>query len=819
MKLRRAFSAAVALALCLSVAALGGSRKVKASGEHQITVSVVVYSKTNLFLDAKLNVSGPVEVMQNKVELSTYSASEGEIVEVYVNPELQFQADYIMVGDGASGKDIIDEPVLEFKMPDEDVQIDVKFSALLDYDYTVYFETIDGYGSMPAQMFPDETSAAAFTLPAPTYDCPDSKIFEGWVIPEDETLYGIGAAIPVPKEGLICFAKYANFNIQVNFTPGDQGNGSMDPVVFTSRSEAAAFTLPYCGFEANDGYCFDCWDVLGTEYKPGDPCSMELGTEYFSFEAKWKPLENSCYVVAAGALNVREDASIDSDRVGGLTYGKAFDATSEKIVDGQKWVRLKYNGDDGVIDAYVMRKYLYLTNSVDTAIEPQKVTVTAGALNVRSTPEALSDMSNRISGVTAGDELLVTGYMDNATPDDTSDDWLVLDYEMPDGTHRLAFVMSKYTEGIAAKLDVGTKSLKISGSIPTGYSLDPSAVVASDDTADISAENFGNEENGLYTAIIFPADGHNFSELTKADITLDSGFELSVMDLALNDDGSVFLTLGPTDPVKISFVGSDAAELIAKYISEGKTVVKPTEDPTLDGSTFTGWYEDEARTIEFDFSKPITGDISIYAGFQLNEPKSTEAQQQGETTTTTETNTNTDSDTDTDTDVPQIQVTYTATCENPKVVRGSGKPFVVTVKRSVDDAELCFQMFRNAYIDGKPLVLNQNYTAEKGSTIITVMSEALDALSDGTHTITIEFADGKAEYTFTLTQPDAKTEEKADTETPTPTPTTAAKTNGTPKTGDVADSSRLIVVLVVAMIGTAALVLLRRENEKAEKNR
>ncbi|MBR5975025.1 MAG: InlB B-repeat-containing protein [Clostridiales bacterium] len=800
---RRAISAVLAMAMAISAAGILKAPKLKASGEHQITISAATYSQGGFFIEEKLGATGPVDIAGGTVELTKYTAEAGEIISVLANPKTTFQVEFVLVGNGVTGTDISKLDAMEFEMPDEDVMVDVKFKAIQDYDYTVYFDTLDGYGSMPARIFPDETSASAFTLPAPTFDCPDNKIFAGWVIPEDETVYGIGAAIPVPKEGLVCFAKYIDFNTKAIFTAGDHGTGTMDPITFTSRAEAAAWRLPECGFDAEDGYCFDCWDVLGTEFKSGDPFSMDLQVEYFAFEAKWKPLENSCYVVAAGALNVREDASIDSDRVGGLTYGKAFDATSEKIVDGQKWVRLKYNGDDGVIDAYVMRKYLYLTNSVDTAIEPQKVTVTAGALNVRSTPEALSDMSNRISGVTAGDELLVTGYMDNATPDDTSDDWLVLDYEMPDGTHRLAFVMSKYTEGIAAKLDVGTKSLKISGSIPTGYSLDPSAVVASDDTADISAENFGNEENGLYTAIIYPADGHNFSELQKSDITLAEGFDLSIMDLALNDDGSISLTFGPVAPVKISFVGSDAAELLAKYISEGKTVVKPAEDPTLEGSTFTGWYEDEACTIEFDFSKPITGDITIFAGFQPNEPKSTEAQQQGGENTIT----------NTDTDEPQSQVTYTATCDDGKVIRGSGKPFVVTVKRSVDDAELCFQSFRNAYIDGKPLVKGQNYTAEKGSTIITIKSEALDALADGTHTITIEFADGKAEYTFTLAQPDAQTNANTNAQTTT----TPAANSARPKTGDVGSNTRIVAIIAVALVGIAAVLLMDKRKKDEDE--
>ena len=812
MKLRRAVSAVMALALCLSATAFLGTRKLKASGEHKITISAVTCTQGGLFLDGKKAESAPVEVLGGKVELSQYTASEGEKIDVLIVPESLSEIAFVLVGNGASGEDISKKMSMDFEMPDEDVMIDVKFVMIQDFDYTVYFETAVGYGSMDAAVLPNEEAANAFILPEPTFDCPDSKFFVGWTIPEDENTYPVGATIQVPKEGLICCAKYVDFQTQAIFTPGDQGHGEMEPQTFTSKAEALAWKLPECEFDGNDGYCFDSWEVVGTFYKPGDPFSMYMQVDYFAFEAKWKPLENTCYVVAAGALNVREGASKETDRIGGMTYGKAFDATSEKITDGEKWVRLKYNGDDGVVDGFVMRKFLYLTYSVDTAIEPQKVKVTAGALDIRSTPEKLADLSNRIGEVTNGKEMLVTGYLDNGTPDDTSDDWLVLDFTLNDGTHTLGFAMAKYTEGVKVIDDIGTKSLDISGSIPTGYSLDPAAVIASENSANIGADHFGNDGSGLYTAVIYPADGYNFRELTKDNVTIPADFNLSIMDFGLNEDGSINLTLGPVNPVKISFVGSGTAELLARYVSEGNTITRPAEDPTLEGSTFTGWYEDEACTIEFDFSKPISGDISIFAGFALNESKSTDVQEQSEDTTETTVEEQNEEKTET---IAEPQVSYTATCETPTVVRGSGKPFVVTVKRSVDDAELCFQMFRGALIDGKPLVQGQNYTAEKGSTIITVMNEAIEALSDGEHTITIEFADGKVEYKFKLAQPEAKTDNKASTETPTPTP--AAKNSATPKTGDVGSNTRIVVIIAVALVGIAAVLLMDKRKKDEDE--
>lgn len=42
--------------------------------------------------------------------------------------------------------------------------------------------------------------------------------------------------------------------------------------------------------------------------------------------------------------------------------------------------------------------------------------------------------------------------------------------------------------------------------------------------------------------------------------------------------------------------------------------------PEVEGYTFDGWYADENRTIEFDFTKPITSDTKVYAKWEKNAP-------------------------------------------------------------------------------------------------------------------------------------------------------------------------------------------------------
>lgn len=61
-------------------------------------------------------------------------------------------------------------------------------------------------------------------------------------------------------------------------------------------------------------------------------------------------------------------------------------------------------------------------------------------------------------------------------------------------------------------------------------------------------------------------------------------------------------------------------------VADGETVARPA-DPVCEGWTFLGWYTDTQLTQEFDFSTPVTADITLYAKWQQN------AEQPGEGTT------------------------------------------------------------------------------------------------------------------------------------------------------------------------------------------
>lgn len=70
----------------------------------------------------------------------------------------------------------------------------------------------------------------------------------------------------------------------------------------------------------------------------------------------------------------------------------------------------------------------------------------------------------------------------------------------------------------------------------------------------------------------------------------------------------------------VQFV-SDYGSFADQTIEHGKPIdTDKLTIPTVKGYTFDGWYADEDRTIEFDFTKPITGDTKVYAKWEKNAP-------------------------------------------------------------------------------------------------------------------------------------------------------------------------------------------------------
>ena len=112
----------------------------------------------------------------------------------------------------------------------------------------------------------------------------------------------------------------------------------------------------------------------------------------------------------------------------------------------------------------------------------------------------------------------------------------------------------------------------------------------------------GSEATGA-----FSATGHN--NYCDSPIACDSKGNLYY----INDSGTLFKLSGG---VKVSFETGEGSKVDFQTTADGK-LVKPA-DPTRDGYTFGGWFTDEACTRAYDFSTPVTADLTLYAKWTKN---------------------------------------------------------------------------------------------------------------------------------------------------------------------------------------------------------
>ena len=71
---------------------------------------------------------------------------------------------------------------------------------------------------------------------------------------------------------------------------------------------------------------------------------------------------------------------------------------------------------------------------------------------------------------------------------------------------------------------------------------------------------------------------------------------------------------GYTVTFDLNYAGADASTApSAQTVYSGQTADEPTDPPTRDGYVFDGWYKDALCTQRYDFSSPVTANITLYA--------------------------------------------------------------------------------------------------------------------------------------------------------------------------------------------------------------
>ena len=110
-----------------------------------------------------------------------------------------------------------------------------------------------------------------------------------------------------------------------------------------------------------------------------------------------------------------------------------------------------------------------------------------------------------------------------------------------------------------------------------------------------------------------------------------------------------------------------------------------------------------------------------------------------------------------------------------------------------------YSKFVSLYIDGYE-VSKDNYTVEKGSTIITLKAAYVNTLLDGAHTIRVNYTDGYAETKLTISRPSGDLDKSQENTTKT-----VVKNNKVPKAGD---NTPFGLFMTLELISGAALILI-----------
>ena len=71
------------------------------------------------------------------------------------------------------------------------------------------------------------------------------------------------------------------------------------------------------------------------------------------------------------------------------------------------------------------------------------------------------------------------------------------------------------------------------------------------------------------------------------------------------------------DTFTVSYSTNGGSEIASHKILQDRVLTKPA-DPTKDGFTFAGWYSDAELTSAYDFTAPVTQDITLYASWTVN---------------------------------------------------------------------------------------------------------------------------------------------------------------------------------------------------------
>jgi uncharacterized repeat protein (TIGR02543 family) len=96
--------------------------------------------------------------------------------------------------------------------------------------------------------------------------------------------------------------------------------------------------------------------------------------------------------------------------------------------------------------------------------------------------------------------------------------------------------------------------------------------------------------------------------------TNEAGTEAFTLTVMPADNLVLYAKWGPLRHT-VTFDTRGGAELFAAYVYDSNLIAAP-DAPVRKGYRFTGWYTDETISIKYDFARPVTQNLTLYAGWE-----------------------------------------------------------------------------------------------------------------------------------------------------------------------------------------------------------
>lgn len=136
----------------------------------------------------------------------------------------------------------------------------------------------------------------------------------------------------------------------------------------------------------------------------------------------------------------------------------------------------------------------------------------------------------------------------------------------------------------------------------------------------IDAEAFRGCENlkrvVLPSTITYVGES-SFADCPSIEAVVFNGTDEEWANITFEEGNDSFLAPAPIVNYTVTFETNGGSSVDAQKVARGESAVEPAA-PTKMGYTFEGWYADAEGTTAYDFTTPVTGDITIYAKWQKN---------------------------------------------------------------------------------------------------------------------------------------------------------------------------------------------------------